>query len=188
MEWLATVVKDLFADLAARVLAVVFWPRRHRAEQHYRPELRKFVLASVAEMNDALNKLQEEMTRRYRDPQNPGPPLKDRDALNRLYERGFYQAIRRRYGNVARLVKDEARLPDIEEALLEYINNYYADRAQLRYYMTLAGITADAALWQKWQAADERCFSALRKLKALPRPSSALDNLGDPPEAVNAPW
>jgi ABC-type transport system involved in cytochrome bd biosynthesis fused ATPase/permease subunit len=126
-QWFSNLVNNLFADwvagvfgpwigIAIIVVVIAFAIReaiklgiawhRHRKAQRYRTELRKFVLAPVNEMNDALNKLQWEMTHHYND-----------QDLNELYGQRFEHAIRVPYRNVERLVKGEADLPEIEEAL-----------------------------------------------------------------------
>lgn len=174
-------------------LPIAWYRRRQRlakdrqqaaADQQYRMELREFVLAPVAEMNEALRKLRWDMTNSYNGP--------NKDSLNGLFEQQFEHAIRGPYGKLARLAKSEADLPVIEEELRRYLNNYRAEPAMLRRYMTLSGLIAEDPLWRAWLGADERCFRALRKLQALPRalrisdlPASATDTTT---LAINTPW
>jgi hypothetical protein len=49
-----------------------------------------------------------------------------RQSSNELFGQRFEHAIRVPYGNVARLIKEEADLPTIEEALRRYFYNYRA--------------------------------------------------------------
>jgi len=190
-NWLASilpaVVIGIIIWLVIAALSVIAWQRRREQlakDEAYRAVLRKFVVAPVLEMNEALNDLRWEMTHRYSGP--------NKDSLNELFGQRFEHAIQVPYGNVARLIKAEADLPVIEEALRRYLNNYRAEPANLRRYMTLSGVRADDVLWKKWLAADERCFRAFRKLKALQK-ASGLADLPDSMTdtmilAINAPW
>jgi hypothetical protein len=197
LQWFSTLVDNLFAEGVARVfgpwtaiaillviglaiMLAIAW-RNHRRDKQYRKELREFILPPVADMNDALYKLHWEMMRRYSGP--------NKDAMNEVYGQRFEHAIRRPYQRLERLVKAEADLPVIEDALRIYLINYRAEPANLRRYMRMSGIKADEALFQKWLRADGQCFLAFRKLKASSRPLS--DRLADLPadatEAVNEP-
>jgi len=190
-DWLASIfpaaVIGIVIWLAIAALSVVVWQRRRQQlakAEAYRAALRKFVVAPVLEMNEALSDLRWQMTHRYSGP--------NKDSLNELFGQRFEHAIRVPYGNVARLTKAEADLPVIEEALRRYLNNYRAEPANLRGYMTLSGLRADNALWTKWVAADEQCFSAFRKLKALHRESGLADIPDSRTDttilAINVPW
>jgi len=190
-NWLASilpaVVVGIIIWLVIAALMVIAWRRRHQQlakDEAYRAVLRKFVLAPVFEMNEALNDLRWEMTHRYNGP--------NKESLNELFEQRFEHAILVPYSIVARVIKAEADLSVIEEALRRYFNNYRAEPANLRRYMSLSGIRADDALWKKWLAADERCFSAFQKLKAVQK-ASGLTDLADSITdrmtlAINAPW
>ena len=126
-NWAAGLVGTVVVGIAIALVIVtmlfIAWQRRRQPvaqDQEYRKVLRKFVLVSVGYMNGAINKVQEEMTERY------GYGDQNRDALNNLFGQGFDQAIRVRYREVERLVKLNADLSEIEEALRRYMNNYRA--------------------------------------------------------------
>jgi hypothetical protein len=197
LESLSTLVNNLFTDWVARLFrpwaAIAAW-RRHRervakdrqqaaVDQQYRAELRQFALAPLREMNEALNALRWEMMNRYTGP--------TKGSLNELFGQYFEHAIQIPCGQLERLVKAEADLPVIEEPLWRYLASYRAAPAMLRRYMTLSGLIADDALWREWLAADEQCFRAFRKLKALPG-ASRIAGLSDAKAdtktvAINAP-
>jgi hypothetical protein len=197
LQWFSTLVDSLFAEglaglfgpfptlvvllgIASAIMLAIAW-RNHRRDKLHRKELREFILPPVADMNDALDKLHWEMTHRYSGP--------NKDALNEVFGQRFEHAIRRPYQHLERLVKAEADLPDIEDALRKYLINYRTEPANLRRYMTLTGIKADEALFQKWLRADDQCFLAFRKLKGSSRrPSDRLADLYDAAtEAINEP-
>ena len=179
-----TTVIGIAIVLAIAALLVIAWHRARQqvaTDQQYRAELRKFVLAPVDEMNDALNRFEWDLTSRYNG--------SNKEALNGLCTLAFEHMIRVPYGNLARLVREEAGLPEIENALIRYMNCYRgAQHGILHNYMNLSGVKPDPVLRQNWLDSDERCFRALRELKSSPR-ASGLANLSETMTAANnGPW